>query len=349
MDCDDFILRNYKMASRGFTLLVKFKGEIFTECSHGEIEELDFKYSNGTVYDLASLTKVFATLPLTLILLDRGEITLRDTISSLNIFNDYQNIGKLTIENLLSHTSGLIPDKPLWKIGTDRESYLKGIDDEAKNAIPYSQELYSDLNYILLGLIIESIYGKSLDLVFRDEISNRLNLKFTSFNPRFEKSLIAPTENTPDRGQLWGRVHDEKSYYLGGVAGHAGLFSTARELSIIFESMMDETLFSRSTFELSTQNRNNYVGGIFGLGWMTKTVRPEKPSKSFDLSGFLGDYSPYGTFGHTGFTGTSVLIDRKNQLEVYLLTNRVYPSRESEGHIRFRRLIHNWIYRKLNL
>ncbi|MFP3300096.1 MAG: serine hydrolase [Thermoplasmatales archaeon] len=349
MDCDSEILKKYKMAAMGYTLLVNYKGEEIINCYDGSITELGFSYSSQTVYDLASLTKVLATLPLTLILLDRGEITLKDTISSLNLFPEFKNIGKLTIENLLTHTSGMIPDKPLWKIGQDKYSYLKGIDEEAERASPYTQEWYSDLNFILLGFVLEEIYGKSLDKAFRDEIALKLGLRYTTFNPDFDKSIIAPTENTKDRGLVWGKVHDEKSYYIGGVAGHAGLFSNADEISKLIFSMMDETLFSRSTFLLSTENRNRYVGGIFGLGWMTKTERPDNTSKSFDLSGFFGDYAPFGTIGHTGFTGTSILIDLENEIQVILLTNRVYPSRENEGHIRFRRLLHNSVYRWLGV
>jgi len=347
MDCSDPILKNYSIASKGYSILVNHNGKDNLECSGGFIEDLNFEYSVNTLYDLASLTKVLCTLPLTLILLDRNIITLRDTLGSLDLFEEYPNIRKLNFENLLTHTSGLIPDKNLWELGKKREDYLRGIEVEAANANPYTEELYSDLNFILLGLALERIYGKTLDEVFKDEIADKINLKFTGFNPKFSKEIIAPTEITIDRGLIWGKVHDEKSYYLGGVAGHAGLFSTAREILKILNAMRNGILFSRKTFDLSIINRNSYAGGIFGLGWMIKTPRFEKISKSYDLTAFMGDYSPIGTIGHTGFTGTSILLDESHDLTIVLLTNRVYPTRQSEGILRFRRIIHNRIYRDI--
>ncbi|MGC8546055.1 MAG: serine hydrolase domain-containing protein [Thermoplasmata archaeon] len=344
MDCSDPILKNYNIASKGYSILINHRSKDILKCSDGSIENLNFEYSIDTLYDLASLTKVLCTLPLTLILLDRNIISLRDTLGSLDLFDGYPNIQKLNFESLLTHTSGLIPDKNLWEFGKERDDYLRGIEAEAKNANPYAEESYSDLNFILLGFALEKIYGKTLDEIFKSEIADKIGLKFTGFNPEFSREIIAPTEIYEDRGLVWGKVHDEKSYYLGGVAGHAGLFSNAKEILKILNAMREGILFSRKTFDLSIVNRNSYVGGIFGLGWMVKSPRFEKISKSYDLTGFMGDYAPYGTIGHTGFTGTSLLLDESHDLTVILLTNRVYPTRQSEGILRFRRIIHNRIY-----
>lgn len=343
------VLLDYKRSSKGYSLLVQHKDRTILSKYDGAIEELNFKYSMDTIYDLASLTKVMCTAPLILKLLDSGKITLKDSISDLGIFEKYMNIQKFTIENLITHTSGLIPDKPLWIKGTTREDYLMGIDEEAQKAVPWEREEYSDLNFILLGFIIEELFGKPLDQVFQQEISNPLELRYTSFNPKFPNEMIAPTESTKERGLVWGKVHDEKSYYLGGVAGHAGLFSNASDLLKLVNSIRYGKLFSIDTYKLSTRNRNVNIGGIFGLGWMVKTPRPANPSKSFDLTGFMGDYSPYGVIGHTGFTGTSILIDDINDLIIILLTNRVYPTRENNLNIRFRRLVSNSVYRVLGI
>jgi CubicO group peptidase (beta-lactamase class C family) len=200
----------------------------------------------------------------------------------------------------------------------------------------------------LLGFILEEFYGKPLDEIWRSEVAVRLGLKSSGFKPRRNKENIAPTENTRDRGLVWGDVHDEKSYYLGGVAGHAGLFSTASEIDKIVQSLLNADTIPKGVFDLATRNRNESVGGMFGLGWMTKVPVPPNRSDSFDLNGFMGDFAPYGTFGHTGFTGTSVCINPESRIVCILLTNRTYPTRENTLNIRLRRLFHNSIFLNLS-
>lgn len=334
-------------ASMGYSAIVYNHGEVIYESSYGKIPELNFDYSSSTIYDLASLTKPLVTSLLILKLLESGKITLKDTTEDLEIFPGLQNLKKFTIENLLTHTSGLIPDKPLYLDGIDRKSYLLSIEKEAINAVPGTKEWYSDLNYILLGFIIEEIEGNKLDKVWEMEVSSVLNLNNSFFNPTIDKKAIAPSEVSKDRGLLWGKVNDEKAFYIGGVAGHAGLFSNAEDILKITKSILNGEIISRNTLEIATKNRNKNLGGMFGLGWMTKSDPPFNKSPSFDLSGFMGDYAPIGTFGHTGFTGTSICMNKEMELICILLTNRTYPSRENNLNIRLRRKFHNAIFSSL--
>ncbi len=341
---DRVINKFVPISSHGCSALIWSNGNTVYSKSVGRIDEFNFIYSNETIYDLASLTKPLVTSLLMLKLIDKGEISLNDSIGDLQILRDYKNISKLTIGNLMSHKSGLIPDKPLYEIGRDKESYLKGIEVEAEKASQNKYELYSDLNYILLGFVLEEIYDAPLDLIWNREIKTPLGLESAGFNPVIPKERIAPSEVSPERGLLWGKVNDEKSYYLGGVAGHAGLFSNTNDILKIMIALIKGHILSNRTLTLATSNQNKHLGGMFGLGWMTKTHQEAKKSESFDLSGFFGDFAPEGTFGHTGFTGTSICANIKMKLVCILLTNRTYPTRANISNIVFRRHFHNNVF-----
>lgn len=345
---DSILNDSVPSASMGVSALVSLKGKVIYSRAIGNIKKLNFKYREDTIYDLASITKPLVTSLLACKLLASGKITLRDTIGELGLFPEFKNLQGISIESLMTHTSGLIPDKPLYKEGRSREKYLFGIDREAEKAIPYSKELYSDLNYILLAFILEELNGKSLDRIWNEEVAEVLGLKSSGFNPTMDRKRIAPTEDTKDRGLVWGKVHDEKSYYIGGVAGHAGLFSNTIEIWKIMQSLIDGSLLPRKVFELATANKNEQFGGMFGLGWMTKQPAQSNRSDSFYYNAFMGDFAPYGTIGHTGFTGTSVCANNDLGIICILLTNRVYPTRESDGILRLRRRFHNAIFYALS-
>ena len=347
-EIDSVLHDNVPSSTRGLSALVSIDGKILYHNAFGQIDELGFSYNKDTIFDLASLTKPLVTSLLMCRLLAKGKISLKDSIADIGLFREFPNLGKFTIENLMTHTSGLIPDKPLYTAGKDRRAYLSGIEVEAEKATVNKKELYSDLNYILLGFVLEELHNQPLDVIWKHEISEKLGLKNSGFNPHQNKERIAPTEVTEDRGLVWGKVHDEKSYYLGGVAGHAGLFSTASEVNRIIHSLMTGELLKRSVWELATRNKNAHLGGMFGLGWMTKVPVPEVKSESFDFNGFMGEISPYGTFGHTGFTGTSICINSDMKLACILLTNRVYPTRENIKNLRLRRLFHNTVFLNLS-
>ncbi len=340
---ESVISENYRKTTSGLSICIYRDGEQLYRNSVGEIETLSFHYTDDTIYDLASLTKPIITTTITGKLIERGKISLEDNLGSLG-FIDNTNLSNITIRSLLSHSTGLIWHYPLYEHGHNKESYIETIKLLGEQSKIYNHEEYSDLNFILLGFLLEHIYGKSLDKIAEKEIIHPLGLKNTGFNLTRESSMIAPTENTKDRGLLHGKVHDENSYYLGGVAGHAGLFSNIEDLSIFMKSLLDGKLLNNKTLELFTSPQNQYLGGTYGLGWMVKTKKTEKPSPSYGLSLFMGDYAPIGTFGHTGFTGTSIVANREMNMFSILLTNRVYPTRENVNILRFRRLLNNAIF-----
>ncbi len=333
--------------SRGIVCSVSHNGKRMYSNVIGEIPELSFKYNKDTIFDMASLTKPIVTATLAMKLLDRGKIGLEDPVSSYLKDKDNSYLSKFSFRTLLSHSSGLPDAYPLQKNGTLRKDYLNTIDAISKNSEVSKREEYSDLNYILLGLVIEEIMGETLDVIARKEIFEPLGMKNSSFNPMEERSRIAPTEVTEDRGQVWGTVHDEKADGLGGVTGHAGLFSTIEDVERYVSGFLEYKLFSRKTTELMTTPANEYLGGTFGLGWMIKGDRTQASGPSYGFSLFMGDYCSKGTVGHTGFTGTSLVMDLEHKISVAILTNRVYPTRDNTNILRFRRLFHNIVFNNM--
>ena len=342
-----FVERNIPAVSHGISVSVDRGHENIITYTNGEIPELNFKYTDDTIYDFASLTKPLITTTLVMKYLENGELGLEDGLGTLGLFDLSDAASNLTVKSLITHTSGLQPDFPLYKFGKGREAYQKLIGTIAQRAVQNSKEEYSDLNFILLGFLLEQISGKSLDVLARDKIFQPLGMKHSSFNPEFNKEMIAPTEQTEERGLVWGQVHDEKAFYNNGVAGHAGLFSTLSDTRKLILSILDGEIVSDSTRELMWQPHTKYVNGTYGLGWIVKQPRPLYPSPAFGFSYFLGDYTPFGTVGHTGFTGPSICVDPDTGLFVTILCNRVYPSRDNVNILRFRRLFHNLVYGNL--
>ena len=344
----DLINKSIPDTFRGLGAIVMHKNREIFRYSKGNIPELNFSYNENVLFDMASLTKPIITATLAMKLLDANKIGLDDPISSYLKEKNGVYFDKFSMKNLLSHSSGLIPSYPLYLNGTTREDYLKTIRAISTGATPYTKEEYSDLNYILLGLILEEITGKTLNELATEEILKPLKMNSSGFKPSMDKKLIAPTEKTEERGQIWGEVHDENAYYLGGIAGHAGFFSTLDDMAKYVVGFNESKLFSRKTKELMVTPVNEFLGGNFGLGWMIKNSRSEKSGPSFGYTAFMGDYSSYGTIGHTGFTGTSIVMDLKRNLTVVILCNRVYPTRENNLMLRFRRIFHNAVYNSIN-
>ncbi len=191
---------------------------------------------------------------------------------------------------------------------------------------PGEKVVYSDLGYILLGLAIEQVAGERLDVLASQWIFSELGMAEAMFNPpRALAEKIAATEDDPDRGGvLVGQVHDENAWTMEGVAGHAGLFSTAMDLAVYAQTLHcggrceDKRLLSPRSVELMTSSQTEGQNERRGLGWILQS-----PSTAS-----AGDLLSEGAFGHTGFTGTSLWIDPERELIVVLLTNRVHPTRE---------------------
>ncbi len=296
--------------------------------------------SEKTIFDLASLSKVVATTTAAMICLERNLLSIDDKVKEFIpgfAVNGKENI---TIRNLLLHNSGL----PAWKKFYGREMNKTSVLEEIySSSLEYktgTKTVYSDLGIITLGKIIEKVSGSSLDDFCRKEIFTPLEMNSTFYNPDDHmKRLCAPTEqdNYWRNKLLQGEVHDETAALLGGVAGHAGLFSTVKDLSNFMSMMMNKGVYKNQrivnaeTINIFTNKQSQQSSR--GLGWDTKS---EKGSSAGNL------FSP-NSFGHTGFTGTSIWADPERNLFVVFLTNRVYPSRENTKIISFRPKLHDAI------
>jgi beta-glucosidase-like glycosyl hydrolase/CubicO group peptidase (beta-lactamase class C family) len=306
-----------------------------------------------TIYDLASLTKVVVTTTLAARLTESPNGGTLQLDAPIERYLPEWASGpqpewrkQVTVRHLLTHTSGLPPHRDYFLTSKNKRQLLEKIFAEPLESQPGTKEAYSDLGIILLGEIIERLTGKSLDELARTEIFRPLGMTETMFLPP-KKLLprIAPTEDdTRYRKRLIrGEVHDENAYALGGVAGHAGLFGTASDLAAFCQMLLNGGIYAhhrllrRSTVaEFTTPQR--IADNTRTLGWAV----PTENSSS-------GHYFSPHSFGHTGFTGTSIWIDPDKQLFVILLTNRVHPARENQKIQQVRPAIHDAVVEALGL
>jgi len=284
------------------------------------------------VYDLASLTKVTATTPAVMKLIDERKLHLNDKVSKF--FPEFKKGKKsrITIRNLLLHNSGL----PAFRVYIDSLKTEKAIVNAVKNEPlindPGTKYVYSDLGFILLGKIVEQVTGKSLDKYTRKEFYYPLGMHNTFYNPkhvgRWLTDRIPPAEidTTYRMKTIRAQVHDERAYYMNGVSGHAGLFSSAGDLAIYCQMLLSKGSYAGkqyitpSTVETFTSRQSKRSNRGYGFD-----------KKSEDGFSTAGSLTSDKTFGHLGFTGTSYWIDPERDLAIILLTNRTYPHR-SFGH-----------------
>ncbi len=280
-----------------------------------------------TIYDLASLTKVIATTTMAMILLDENRLDLDATVESyLPLFRGAGK-EKVTVRQLLTHSSGVDWWAPLYKEAQGQEAFLERIQAMDLAYEPGSDTKYSDLGLMLLGEILERASGQSLDDFAGERVFEPLGMNDTFYRPGKELlPRIAPTEFDEWRGRVvHGEVHDENAFGLGGVAPHAGLFSTAGDLARFAEMIVNGGVFehrrlgSREPVESFTK-RAGVPDSSLGLGCDTNSAVGSSAGTLF---------SP-DSFGHTGFTGTSIWIDPERQLFLILLTNRVHPTRDNK-------------------
>lgn len=293
-----------------------------------------------TVFDLASLTKVMATLPSVLLLLERGAFRLDDRLYSF--FPEFTGNGKedVRIRQLLTHTAGLAEWLPLQQEAGTRPELIDRIVQAPLKAAPGSQVIYSDLGFILLGELVAKVSGQPLDQFARQQVFQPLDLPTAGFNPPAGlRSQCAATEYREYLGRYQvGEVHDERATALGGVAGHAGLFATAAEVAAYGQMWLRggaaglPPVLAPATLAAATRVLTPGLADGRGLGWIVL-----RPGDEFMSCGDL--FSP-GSFGHTGFTGTSLWMDPARQLVVALLTNNVHFGR-SDVTIRLRPRFHN--------
>ncbi|MEU6660130.1 serine hydrolase [Streptomyces sp. NPDC046821] len=283
--------------------------------------------AEDTVYDLASVSKLFTSL-LAVQEIERGALELGATVASY--LPDFAGAGKqdITVRQLLTHTSGFRAWIPLYK-ETTREGQLRLIWNEAPLNAPGTTYLYSDLNLISLQLVLEKLTGKTLDVLLLERITGPLGMRRTRYNPPASwKPKIAATEDARlpwsglNRGLVWGEVHDENAYGLGGVAGHAGVFSCAWDLAILGRTLLNggsygtaRILSEESVRLLFTDFNQDFPGDEHGLG--------------FELyqHWYMGAMATPRTAGHTGFTGTSLVLDPTTDSFLIVLGNSVHPVR----------------------
>jgi len=280
--------------------------------------------AQDTIFDMASVSKLFTSI-LVMQQIERGAIRLEEPVATYLPAFGANGKGSITVRQLLTHTSGLKPWMPLWSGWPDKASRIAAVLDVAPTSPPGTTYVYSDLNLITLGVLLERQTGQGLDQLVRERITGPLAMKDTGYNPAASlKPRIAATEfqASPPRGMVWGEVHDENAWSLGGVAGHAGVFSTAQDMAILAQSMLNggayagHRILSPGSVTMMTTNFNAaFPGSSHGLGF------------ELDQRWYMGGLSSPTTAGHTGYTGTSIVIDMMSRSFAIVLSNRVHPSR----------------------
>ena len=284
-----------------------------------------------TVYDLASLTKVVATLPAVLKLVGEGELNLDDKVrrffSNAGWFQD-PSLGDIPVGELLTHTSGLPAWKPLFATTDNRRTALANV---LQTSLEHAKGTYaySDLGFILLGAIIERVSGERQDAFVQRYVFGPLGMTETRYGPVTGENVAATEDCGWRGGLLQGVVHDENAFAMGGVAGHAGLFGTAADLARYAQAWLrlDPRLGPEGLLQDAVREHFSQGSERRGLGWML-----QKEGSS------AGRHAGERAFGHTGFTGTSLWVDPVGGSFAVLLTNRVHPSRESGQNIHILRV-----------
>ena len=353
----------------GVQLAVRLRGELQCMVVAGRLssELPGLPVQPTTIYDLASLTKPLATATSVLLLIQRAKVALEEPVQEVLTELEGTPIGQATVRDLLTHRSGLPGWRPFYERLDARgnvprllvedqvvkQHVLHMIRDEPLVYVRGERSVYSDLGFMLLGFLVERLSGMALDLWYDDAIIQPLRAGPLMFRPTagraqpgiacptVDTSRIAPTEQDEWRHRLLcGEVHDENAAAMGGVAGHAGLFGTAESVLAVSgawlrgyhgrESILDEKLVRQFTVRQESAARSSWA-----LGWDT----PSMPSSA-------GSRFSERSFGHLGYTGTSLWIDPVCELEVVLLSNRVHPSRRNEKIKIFRPSIHDLVHRE---
>ncbi|HEV3513666.1 MAG TPA: serine hydrolase [Candidatus Sulfotelmatobacter sp.] len=305
----------------GAVLLVGHNGKVVYRKAYGyrELEPKRVPMTVDTIFDLASLTKVIATTTAVMQLVEQGKVRLNDPLAKY--LPDFAQNGKedITIRQLLTHYSGLAPDLDLTTPWEGKNTAYQLAEVEPPETTPGSGFVYSDINFIMLGALVEKVSGEPLDIYAEQHIFAPLKMTHTRFLPPASwRPKIAPTQYDENNHMLWGVVHDPTARRMGGVAGHAGLFSTADDLAKFAQALL------------------NGGDGILSPLTVAKMTSPQTPPSAPILRGFgwdidspfssnRGDLLPVGSYGHTGWTGTSIWIDPTTKTYIILLTNSVHP------------------------
>lgn len=311
----------------GFGAVMGHDGRIVAEHHGGWANKpAQVPVKEDTIFDLASVSKLFTSIA-AVQLIEEGKLSLDEPVATyLSAFGS-NGKGEITVKHLLTHTSGLVAWLPLWSRHPDKASRIQAVLDATPTDPAGTVYRYSDLNLITLGLIVGDLRGKPLDQVVAERITGPLGMKDTDYNPtNRERTAATEVQTTPNRGLVWGEVHDENAWSLGGVAGHAGVFSTTHDLAILSQALLNggiygkQRILARESVDLLISDfTERFPGNNHGLGF--------ELNQRWYMAGLSGPR----TAGHTGFTGISLVIDFDSRSFAILLTNRVHPSRTGPG------------------
>lgn len=340
-------------AAPGAALAVGRWGKVVHLRSYGRIDAAPHAplVTDSTLFDLASLTKVIATTTAAMILEDEGKLDLDAPVRTYLPELNAPDKASITTRMMLTHTGGFEAFAPLWRENRGRASFLRQINTRKLAYAPGDTTIYSDWDFVLAGVIIERITGMPLDRFLATRVWQPLGMRDTGYNPLFSGSVPADSACTATfraahpmltriamtemdtiyrRTHVHGIVHDENACALGGVAGHAGLFSSARDLAVFGQMLLNGgrhgavPLIQPPTLARWTARQSRESSRA--IGWDTPAARSS-----------AGRYFSPRSFGHTGFTGTSIWVDPERGLYVVLLTNRVNPTRSNMRHEALRR------------
>src|SRR5580658_847670 len=309
----------------GAVLIVGHDGTVIYRKAYGSraLEPRREAMTLDTVFDLASLTKVIVTTTAVMQLVERGQVRLNDPVAKY--LPEFAQNGKddITVRQLLTHYSGLEPDLDLKTAWEGKDTAYGMAFAETPEDPPGSKFTYSDVNFIVLGALVERVTGETLEEYAERHIFVPLKMTRTRFAPPTDLGSgwiekIAPTQYDENEHMLWGVVHDPTARRMGGVAGHAGLFSTADDLAKFAQALLnggDGILSSLTVEKMTRPEQPPWAPVLRGFGWDIDSP----------LSSNRGDLLPVGSYGHTGWTGTSIWIDPTTETYIILLTNAVHP------------------------
>lgn len=327
----------------GASLTVGYRGALVLDAAAGRLDysPASAAVTGDTIYDLASVSKAVGTTSAAMMMVDAGRLLLDAPVQDYLPEFQGENKEKVQVRHLLRHSAGLPAWRPIFREAQGHDDFMKRVYAIPLEAEPGKRVLYSDFSMILLGEIITRAWGHPLDELLAERLFEPLGMKSTSNRPsRDLLARIAPTENDPWRKRIvHGEVHDENAFAMGGVAGHAGLFSTSRDLAVFAQMMLFRGLYDHRRY-IRTETLERFTSapdaGSEALGW-------QKPSSS----SWTGKAFSASAYGHTGFTGTMIWIDPQRQLFIVLLTNRVHPSRDNNKIAEARQKITESILRAL--
>jgi serine-type D-Ala-D-Ala carboxypeptidase len=333
----------------GCSIAVTSHGELVAHKAFGHFtyDPKSAEVSTSSIFDLASLTKVVATTSVAMILYERGVLDLEAPVAAIipefagEVSNVVDHRREVTLQMLLAHSSGLEAHENFFLRVTDRADFLRAVVAAPLSALAGESAEYSDIGFIILGMALERLADETLDVFCQREIFGPLGMTHTTFNPHagLKDSILPAANDVSFRHRIiQGEVQDENASVLGGVAAHAGLFSNTEDLASFAHAMLNggRPLVRASTVDFFTRRESAPIGTSRALGWDT----PSAPSQS-------GKYFSSRSFGHLGYTGTSLWIDPERQLSIVLLTNRTWPDCENQAIKQVRPAFHDAVIEAL--